>query len=109
LFFCMAWGQSVQGAMLFYPRGGCGNTTWHLFAHLLVCHMSPKQVWSWCVVVWESSCFLSVMWCGEALYQLGVQGAKVLILLGAFFLPSVALVPQQDFWFTELTLSASSL
>jgi hypothetical protein len=39
-------GQSVQGAMLVYPKGGCGNTTWCLFAHLLVCQMSPKQVWS---------------------------------------------------------------
>jgi hypothetical protein len=25
-FFCGAGGQSVQGAMLVYPRGGCGST-----------------------------------------------------------------------------------
>jgi hypothetical protein len=29
--------QSVQGAMLAYPRGSSGNTACHLFAHLLVC------------------------------------------------------------------------
>jgi hypothetical protein len=29
------------------------------------------------------------MWCGEALYGLGVQGVRVLILLGVFFLPSL--------------------
>jgi hypothetical protein len=37
--FLFLWGrgQSVQGAMLVYPRGSCGNTTCCLFAHLLVC------------------------------------------------------------------------
>jgi hypothetical protein len=41
--------------------------------------------------------------------QTGVQGVKILTLLGAFFLRSVAPVSQQDFWFTKLTLSASAL
>jgi hypothetical protein len=31
--------QSVQRAMLVYPRGGCGNTVCHLFAHL---HLPSK-------------------------------------------------------------------
>jgi hypothetical protein len=31
-----------------------------------------------------------------------------LILFGALFLPNVATVSQQDFWFTELMLSASA-
>jgi hypothetical protein len=35
-FFWGGGGLSVQGAMLVYPRGNCGNTTCHLFAHLLV-------------------------------------------------------------------------
>jgi hypothetical protein len=96
-FFCRVWGQSVQEAMLVYPRGGCGNNMCHLFAHFLARWMSPKKVWSWCLVAQESSCFLSVMWYGEALYGLGVQGVKVLILLGAFLLPSVAPASQQDF------------
>jgi hypothetical protein len=28
--FCRVGGQSVHRAMLVYPRGGCGNTAWHL-------------------------------------------------------------------------------
>jgi hypothetical protein len=41
--------------------------------------------------------FLSVMWHGEALYGLRIQGVEVLILLGAFSVPSVASVYEQDF------------
>jgi hypothetical protein len=67
-------------------------------AYLLTCwSASPKQVWSWHLVVWQPSCFLSVMWHGEALYGLGVQGITVLLLLGGFFLSSVAPVSQQNF------------
>jgi hypothetical protein len=36
-FFLQGRGQSVQGAKLVYPRGGCRDTAGHLFAHLLVC------------------------------------------------------------------------
>jgi hypothetical protein len=36
-FFFMRQGSVCPGAMLVYPRGSCGNTTWCLFAHLLVC------------------------------------------------------------------------
>jgi hypothetical protein len=36
-FFFGGVGVSLQGALLFYPRGDCGNTVCHLFAHLLVC------------------------------------------------------------------------
>jgi hypothetical protein len=43
-------------------------------AYLLTCwSASPKQVWIWHLAVREPSCFLSVMWCGEGLYRLGVQ------------------------------------
>jgi hypothetical protein len=106
-FFCRVGGQSVQGAMLVYPKGGWENTVCCLFAYLLVCWMSPKQIWSRCLAVPEHSCFLSVMWPGEALYGLGLQVVKALIPLGAFFLPSVAPSSQQGFWFTEFMLSAS--
>jgi hypothetical protein len=68
-----------------------------IVAHLLGFWMSPKQVWSQCLAAPELSCFLSVMWYGEALYRLRIQGVKVLILLGAFFLPSMAPASQQDF------------
>jgi hypothetical protein len=76
--------------MLVYPRGGCKNTACHLFAHLLICWVSPKQVWIQPFVAQEASCFLSVTWHGEALYGLGVQGIEARIYFGAFFLPSVA-------------------
>jgi hypothetical protein len=91
------WGgcQSVQGAMLVYPRGGCGSTTCHLFAHLLVCisqaGLEPASgstgalLVSQCNVAWRS-----FLW-------LGVQGVRVLLILGGFFLPSVAPASQQDF------------
>jgi hypothetical protein len=49
------------------------------------------------MVVREPSCFLSVTWHGEALYGLGVRDVGVLLLLGGFFLPSVAPASQQDF------------
>jgi hypothetical protein len=37
--FSFLWdgSQSAQGTMLVYPRSTCGNTTYCLFAHLLVC------------------------------------------------------------------------
>jgi hypothetical protein len=37
LFFLQGRGQSIQGAKLVYPRDSCGDTMFHLFAHLLVC------------------------------------------------------------------------
>jgi hypothetical protein len=67
-------------------------------ASLLTCwSASPKQIWSWLLVAWEPSYFLSVTWHGEAFYRLGVQGVEVLILLGALFLPSMAVASQQNF------------
>jgi hypothetical protein len=85
LFFFQGRGQSVHGAMLVYLRGSCGNAICHIFAHLLVYWMSPKEVWSRHLEAWEPSCFFSVTWCGEALYGLAAQGVDVLILLAAFF------------------------
>jgi hypothetical protein len=85
LLFSFLWGggQSVQGDLLVYPRGGCGSTTCHLFAHLLVCvsHAGLSQH----LAVWESSWFLSVMCHGEVLWRVGVWGTGILLLLGGFF------------------------
>jgi hypothetical protein len=65
-FFCVWGGQSAQGSMLVYPRGGWGSTTWCLVLIHLVYRMSPKHVWSQqltavaahlfshCNVVWRS-------------------------------------------------------
>jgi hypothetical protein len=94
-FFC--GGSVCPGGYAGLSQGWLGEYHVMLGAHLLVCWMSPKQVWSWHQAVWEPSCFLSVMWHGEALQELGVQGVEVLILFGASFLPSVAAVSQQGF------------
>jgi hypothetical protein len=59
-------------------------------------------------VAHQPSCFLSVKWHGEAFHKLGVQDVEVLVLLAALFPPSVALLSQQGFGVTELTLSASA-
>jgi hypothetical protein len=59
LVFLQGRGQSVQGAMLFYPRVVVGIL--HVF-YLLTCWpVSPKQVCIQSLVMWEPSCFLSVM------------------------------------------------
>jgi hypothetical protein len=57
------------------------------------------NVWSQCLMA-QQSCFINVMWCGEALYEIGVQGV-------ALFLQSVALASQQGFGVSELMLFAS--
>jgi hypothetical protein len=44
--------------MLVFPWGGCGNTLYSLFAHLLVCWMSPKQVWRNFVQARSSVCWI---------------------------------------------------
>jgi hypothetical protein len=87
--------QSVEGAMLVYPTGVCGNTVRCLVLTCWSAECLPSRFGAsvWCA----PSYFLSVTWHGEALYGLGVQGVKVLILLGAVFLPSVAPVSQHDF------------
>jgi hypothetical protein len=47
--------------------------------------------WQQAVVMWgwRPACSFSVLWCGEALHGLGVQGAKVLALPSALPLPSM--------------------
>jgi hypothetical protein len=63
-FFYEGQGQSVQRAILVYPRGSCGNTACHLFAHLLACisqaGLEPVSgglgalLFSQCSVAWRS-------------------------------------------------------
>jgi hypothetical protein len=95
LFFLQGGDQSVQRALLAYPRGGCGSTACCLFAHLLVCisqaglelvsgGMGALLV-SQCNVTWRS-----FVWAGGSRCQTFASS-------GYFFLPSVAPASQQDF------------
>jgi hypothetical protein len=97
LVFFFAWrGVTLsRGLCCFIPGVAVGIP--HA-AYLLTCwSASPKQVWSQHLSAWEPSWFLSVTWHGEALYRLGFQSVRVLLLLDGFFLPSVAPASQQDF------------
>jgi hypothetical protein len=112
LTYCLVFSFLFAGQGVILPRELCwfipgvvGEYYMTLGAHLLVCQMSPKQVWSWHLMPW---CYLFVTWHGEASYGLGVQDVEILILLGALFLPGVAPASHQDFWLTELMLSASA-
>jgi hypothetical protein len=64
---------------------------------------SPHQVWSQHLVVLEPSSFLSVVWCGEAFYRLGVQHFRVLFLLFFFFCQ--VLLQQESILFGLLKVS----
>jgi hypothetical protein len=73
-------------------------------AYLLTCwSVSPKQVWSQCLVAWDPFCFLNATWHGVALYGLWVWGFGVLFIPGVLFffflflLLSVAPASQEDF------------
>jgi hypothetical protein len=68
-----------------------------LCAHMLICQMSPKQVWNQCLAGQQPTCFLSVTWYGEAFHGLGVYSVEILIHLGALFLPTVAPASKKDF------------
>jgi hypothetical protein len=102
--FCGAGNQSSQGAMLGFARGGCGSTACCLFAHLFGLPNVSQLGLEGRLAAWEPSYFLSVMFLREALYSLGVQGVKVLILLHALFQPRVAPVSQQDLWSSHCLL-----
>jgi hypothetical protein len=82
---CM-WGAGVslsRGLCWFIPVVTVGIP--HA-AYLLTCwSVFPKQIWSQHLEVQEPFWFLNVTWCGEALCRLGVQGIKVVLLLGGFF------------------------
>jgi hypothetical protein len=57
--------------------------------------MSPKKVWSQCLVAVAALLFSQYKWHGEAFCRLWFQGVEILILFGALFPPSVA--PASDF------------
>jgi hypothetical protein len=105
--FCRAGVSLCSGLCWFIPGVAVGIL--HA-AYLLSCwSASPKQVRSWHLVVQEPSWFLHISWCGEGMWGLGVQGYQSFASSWWFFLPGVSVGTQQDFYFTELMLSASSL
>jgi hypothetical protein len=75
LFFSLGGGQSVQGAMLIWPRVVCGSTTYHL-AHLVV-HIFPSRLGT--AVWWRPRVLLvspfNVKWRCSARVG-GVEGSK---------------------------------
>jgi hypothetical protein len=95
LFFCGAGVSLPRRLCWFIPGVAAGVLR---AAYLFTCwSASPKHIWSWHLVTWEPSWFLSVMWHGKVLCRLGVQGVGILLILGGFCLPSVAPVSQQNF------------
>jgi hypothetical protein len=83
LFFSLGGGQSVQGAMLIWPRVVCGSTACHL-AHLMVCVSRVGR--SWRLVVREPSWFLRLPWSGNAMRRLGVWRSRSFATSWWFFL-----------------------
>jgi hypothetical protein len=103
-------GQSAQGAMLVYSRGGWGILQYcvMLGAHLLVCQMSIKQVWSQHLVVVRALLFSQCNVARRSFpWARGSGYPEVVILLAALLPPNVAPVSQQGFGVKELMLSAS--
>jgi hypothetical protein len=80
--FSLSGGQSVQGAMLIWPRVFCGSTTCCL-AHLVV-HIFPSSLGTGAWQHQEPSWFLHLTWSGVAMHGLGVWRSQILPLLGGF-------------------------
>jgi hypothetical protein len=118
LFFLRGGGQSVQGAILVYPRGGCGNTVCCLFAHLLVCiaqaGLEPSSsegilLFSQCNIAWRSFLWVGGSGCQSFAYSWWSFSAKCgssiterFLIYGAHtvcFLPLVAILdlPPSEF------------
>jgi hypothetical protein len=83
LFFFVGWGSVCPGSYADLSQGWLGMP--HA-AYLLTCwSVSLKQVWSWHLAAWETSCFFSVTSHGEALWGLGAQGVIVFLILSGYF------------------------
>jgi hypothetical protein len=105
LFFSLGWGQSVQGAVLIWPRVVSGSTACCL-AHLVVCFSWASK--SWHLAVRESSWFLHLTWSGDAMHGLGVWRCRSFASSWWFFLQSVSPASLQYFTLGSMS-SASSL
>jgi hypothetical protein len=77
-------------------------------ATYLVNWWSPKQGRSWCLVAWEPSWFICLMWWGAAVHRLGVWRCWSFASSWWFFLPGVSPASLQGFSLGSM-LSACSL
>jgi hypothetical protein len=80
-----AGGAVYPGSRAGLSQGLLGKYHVTLCAFLFICQISPNLVWSWHLVAREPSCFLSVMWYGEALYRLGFRVSKFWFSLVFYF------------------------
>jgi hypothetical protein len=94
LFFSLGGSQSVQGAMLIWPRVVCGSITCHL-ARLVACFFPASR--SWCLAAQEPSWFLCLLWSGDATRGLGVWKCRSFASSWWFFLQDVSPASLQDF------------
>jgi hypothetical protein len=78
-------GAVYPGSRAGLSQGLLGKYHVTLCAFLFICQISPNLVWSWHLVAREPSCFLSVMWYGEALYRLGFRVSKFWFSLVFYF------------------------
>jgi hypothetical protein len=81
--FPLGGGQSVQGAMLIWPRVVCGSTMCSL-PYLVVCIFWARR--KWLLVVWEPSWFLHLPWSGDAMHGLGLWKSQSFASSWWFFL-----------------------
>jgi hypothetical protein len=105
LFFSPGGGQSVQGAMLLWPRVVCGSTAVPLSSPCL--HL-PKLSGCGRVAAWWPSWFLCLTWSGDALSWLEVWRGQSFASSWWFCLQGVSPASLQDFTIGG-TLYASSL
>jgi hypothetical protein len=100
-------GVSLSRRLCWFIPGLAVGVPWA--AYLLTCwSASPKHVRSWCLAAWEPFLFLRISWCGEVMCGLRVWRCQSFASFWWFFLPGVSPVSQQDFYFKEHMLSASS-
>jgi hypothetical protein len=103
--FSLGGGQSVQGAMLIWPRVVHGSTVCCL-AHLVVCFSRAGR--SWHLAAWKPSWFLCLPWSGDAMCLLGVWCCQSFASSWWFFLQGISPVSLQSFTLGSM-LSVSSL
>jgi hypothetical protein len=94
-----------RGLCWFFPRVAVGEPC---ATYLLTCG-SAKRVRSWYLAAQEPSWFLRIPWCGGAMCRLGVWRCQSFASSWWLFLTGVSPASQENFYFKELMLSASSL